>query len=529
MIDKCNSLLITFDLIGTSPQLYMYSNKRYKSLFSSIISILIILFSIIFALFSIFDYLKYQSPIVSFSKDSDLNTKREIILEDILLMIQIVDSSTINYINNSVAYLNALYIQIYDNGNISGIPLEVERCELGKNLNMKFKDIINDKTNFNRTIENFYCINPKDNISIFYYPNIAYSFIEINIIIKNNSEYIPEKLQAMIVTENDLIDHNNKDNPITSFFIYQVSSSFSSSEYTKIYYDYQYIKYESDDGLFYKNSKSLSGVSFSGMTFFRGIQDTYNLQKDLEISSESNFGNIKFEINKSHFDHYSRSYKRLQALLAEVMSVVSLLLEIGRQISSFLCEKKMNTDIVYDLLNQDKKYIPIKLIQINNLTKNNPKKNEISSDRKKINPELMNKINDNTHDEKNEIIKLDKSRENLKMKNEPNEERNINNKFMKELNYFHIIKSYFCFKDNKSKLIQLCHNLVMEDMSIERILQRLYNLERIYYSFLKEEKGKIKLIKIKRFKEINKCIMNINNEIYNSKNINESENNKENT
>ena len=133
MIDKCNSLLITFDLIGTSPQLYMYSNKRYKSLFSSIISILIILFSIIFALFSIFDYLKYQSPIVSFSKDSDLNTKREIILEDILLMIQIVDSSTINYINNSVAYLNALYIQIYDNGNISGIPLEVERCELGKN------------------------------------------------------------------------------------------------------------------------------------------------------------------------------------------------------------------------------------------------------------------------------------------------------------------------------------------------------------------------------------------------------------
>ena len=141
----------------------------------------------------------------------------------------------------------------------------------------------------------------------------------------------------------------------------------------------------------------------------------------------------------------------------------------------------------------------------------------------------MNKINDNTHDEKNEIVKLDKSRENLWIKNDPIEERNINNKFMKELNYFHIIKSYFCFKDNKSKLIQLCHNLVMEDMSVERILQRLYNLERIYYSFLKEQKGKIKLIKIKRFKEINKCIMNINNEIYNAKSINESENNKGNT
>ena len=529
MIDKCNSLLITFDLIGTSPQLYMYSNKRYKSLFSSIISILISLFSIIFALFSIFDYLKYQSPIVSFSKDSDLNTKREIILEDILLMIQIVDSSTINYINNSVAYLNALYIQIYDNGNISGIPLEVERCELGKNLNMKFKDIINDKTNFNRTIENFYCINPKDNISIFYYPNIAYSFIEINIIIKNNSEYIPEKLQAMIVTENDLIDHNNKDNPITSFFIYHISTSFSSSEYTKIYYDFQYIKYESDDGLFYKSSRTLSGISFSGMTFYKGIKDTYNLQRDFEKSSESNIGNIQFEINKSHFDHYSRSYKRLQGLLSEVMSVVSLLFEIGRQISSFLCEKKMNIDIVYDLLKQDKKYIPIKLTHINNLTKNNhKKKNEFSSDRKKINPELMNKDNDNTHDDKNEINKFGKSRENLTINNTIEEKDSIN-KFMKEINYFQVIKSYFCFKDNKSKLIELCNNLVIEDMSVERILQRLYNLERIYYSFLKKEKGTIKLIKIKRFKEINKCILDINNEIYNTKSINEYENRKENT
>jgi hypothetical protein len=488
------------------------------------------LFSIIFALFSVFDYLKYQSPIVAFSKDSDLNTKREIILKDILLMFQIVDSSTLNYINGSVAYLNAMYIQISDNGDISGIPLEVEKCELGKNLNMKFEDIINDKYKFNRTIENFYCINPKDNISIFYYPNIAYSFIELNIIIKNNSQYIPEKLQAMIVSENDLIDHNNKDNPITSFFIYHISTSFSSSEYTKIYYDYQYIKYESDDGLFYKSSKTLSGVSFSEMTFYKGIQDTYNLQRDFENSCESNIGNIKLEINKSHFDNYSRTYKRLQGLLAEVMSVVSLLFEIGRQISSFLCEKKMNTDIVYDLLNQDKTYIPIKLTRINNLTKNNQKKkNEFSSDRKNINPELMNKDNDNTRDGKNEIIKLDKSRENFRIKNDPIEEKDINKKFMKEINYFQVIKSYFCFKDNKSKLIQLCHNLVIEDMSVERILQRLYNLERIYFSFLKEEKGKIKLIKIKRFKEINKCLLDINNEIYNSKNKIKSENNKDNT
>ena len=530
MIEKCRSILNTLDLIGSSPQLYILRNKRYKSLFSSIISILIILFSFIFTIFSIFDYLKYQSPIVAFSKDSDLNTEREIVLKDILLMIQIVDSSTLNYVNDSVVYLKAHFTEIYDNGNIVRIPLEIERCEVGKNLNIKFKDIIEDKYKFERTISDFYCINPKNNISIYFFPNIAYSFIEISIYIKNNTKYIPEKLQAMIVTENDLIDHKNKNNPISSFFIYQISTSFSSTEYTKIYYDYQYIKYESDDGLFYRNSKTLSGVSFSGMTFYKGIQDIYNLERDFQNSNESNIGDIKLEINKSHFDNYSRSYKRLQSLLAEVMSVVSLLFEIGRQILSFLCEKKMNTDIVYDILNQDKKYIPIKLTHINNLTKINQKnKNEYSSDKKIFQPELMNKINDNTLDENNEIIKLDKSKENLKMKKNAIEEKNINNEFIKKINYFYVLKSYFCFKDNKSKLIQLCHNLVIEDMSVERIIQRLYNLERIYYSYLKEETGKIKLIKIKRFKEINKCILDINNEKYNTTNKNEFENNKENT
>ena len=181
MIDKCRSLLITLDLIGSSPQLYVSNNKKYKSFFSSIISVLIILFSIIFAIFSIFDYLKYQSPIVSFSKDSDLNTEREIFLKDILLMIQIIDSSTLNYVKDSVAYLKAQFTEIYDDGNIAGFPLEIEKCEVGKNVNIKFNDMIKEKYKFERTIEDFYCIKPKDNISIYFFPNIAYSFIEVNI------------------------------------------------------------------------------------------------------------------------------------------------------------------------------------------------------------------------------------------------------------------------------------------------------------------------------------------------------------
>ena len=36
---------------------------------------------------------------------------------------------------------------------------------------------------------------------------------------------------------------------------------------------------------------------------------------------------------------------------------------------------------------------------------------------------------------------------------EKNNEKNINNKLIKDINYFHIIKSYLCFKDKKTKII----------------------------------------------------------------------------
>ena len=81
-------------------------------------------------------------------------------------MFQIVDSTTLNSVNDSEAYFSAIFTEIYDNGNISGIPLEIEKCKVGKNVNTKYKEMIEDKYKFERANEEFYCINPKDNISI---------------------------------------------------------------------------------------------------------------------------------------------------------------------------------------------------------------------------------------------------------------------------------------------------------------------------------------------------------------------------
>ena len=56
MPNKYKSFLYTLDLIGPSPQILIFNEKRYKSILSSLVSILIILLSILFALYSFIEY-----------------------------------------------------------------------------------------------------------------------------------------------------------------------------------------------------------------------------------------------------------------------------------------------------------------------------------------------------------------------------------------------------------------------------------------------------------------------------------------
>ena len=94
------------------------------------------------------------------------------------------------------------------------------------------------------------------------------------------------------------------------------------------------------------------------------------------------------------------------------------------------------------------------------------------------------------------------------MKDKKLKERNI--KVLENLNFYEIIKSFFCFKDVKTKLINFCNRIIKEDIYIDRILSRLYNLEKIYY--LMENKGyyKCKLNRKEEFKKINDYLFQIN-------------------
>lgn len=114
----------------------------------------------------------------------------------------------------------------------------------------------------------------------------------------------------MIVYENNLINHNHKDSPISEGISFQFIQGFSYNEYTSVNYYFQYLKYETDDGLFFDNIKYLRGISFLDMSYYRSNQNMGNL----DLNSYSIIGDIIIELNKSNYDYYRRTYKKLQTL-----------------------------------------------------------------------------------------------------------------------------------------------------------------------------------------------------------------------
>ena len=204
--------LYNFDILGPNPKLYIFKNEKYKSLFSLIISLIIIFLSFIFILYSLIIYFKFDKPTVSYTKSNDLNEERKIFLKDSLIMFQYINFYGVEKIDESIAYFNAEYLAIYDNGTTKNFELKVERCNLGKNINSRYAEYFKEKIEQlsnneyllnDKNIEDFYCISSDDiDLSLFHLPDIGYNFINLYFNLKNQTAYIPEKISVMIIYEN---------------------------------------------------------------------------------------------------------------------------------------------------------------------------------------------------------------------------------------------------------------------------------------------------------------------------------------
>ena len=97
---------------------------------------------------------------------------------------------------------------------------------------------------------------------------------------------------------------------------------FSSSKFNIINYFFQFIKYESDDGLLFPNSEIFNAKAFAQMSI---METNYIEQMD-----KNEIGTVFISFSEINFDSYKRVYPRIQSLLAEVTSVINILMVIGK-------------------------------------------------------------------------------------------------------------------------------------------------------------------------------------------------------
>ena len=132
MVIKIKPVIYKCDFIGLTPQLRILDETRYKSIFSSILSIFIIIFSIIFVSYSFSEYIK-QNPNVEYYKNNDYSTNKTFEISDSLLMFRYDFHCSDDFSTDHELLVNSVQQFTHEAKDLS-----FETCELGKNINKKY-------------------------------------------------------------------------------------------------------------------------------------------------------------------------------------------------------------------------------------------------------------------------------------------------------------------------------------------------------------------------------------------------------
>ena len=60
-------------------------------------------------------------------------------------------------------------------------------------------------------------------------------------------------------------------------------------------------------------------------------------------------------------------------------------------------------------------------------------------------------------------VKLNTSKNDISCSKDKINQIKIKNSHLEKENYFHILKSYFCFKDKKTEMINFCNDITLKD------------------------------------------------------------------
>ena len=228
MNTKIKNCVIDFDLLGPTPSLKIFNEDKFKSFKSAIITIIGFALVISFLIYSIIEYLKFDNPTIVYWKDNTQSKNLTLNLSDILLMVQINHSHTLN-LNDPNVQLEAQLI--FQSSNTNNTNITLERCELGKNIDLKHKESIEKYEKARQQYyTDYYCIKKEDsNITIFNDQIMGESYIAIKVNAIGNFTLSPNDIYLRYVIESDSINHFDRNRPFKPNYVFGESLSFIES------------------------------------------------------------------------------------------------------------------------------------------------------------------------------------------------------------------------------------------------------------------------------------------------------------
>ena len=432
MFKKNKNFIFAFDIYRMSAEINTFNGDN-KTKGGLVVSFIFIALSILYALFTLINYFKYSTPSVIYFKENEQNTIKEFDMNDPFMIGLYIDAFPIN---ESDINIQSYYMKYSLSGNDTEVyPINFEKCEYGKNVDVKYKDKLSSSR-----IDEMYCISEDLTNHPMLSSDEEYSEIYIFITFSEDINYYEGNLWLGVINSNNVVNHM-KNNPISNIYFTGANTDISKNKYNDIHYYYQYIKYESDKGLFFEKTQSYNAKVFSNME-----HSVINYDEMNETLIDISIG-----INNKDFDYYSRSYERIQLVIVEIYWIVDMILSIGGIIASYFTDKETSIEIVKYLfaknINEKSLSEEISINNNNNQQKESTFKvliNNISQQNETIFKEKIN-INNN---QQNEAILKEKININNKQQNGTilKEKININNN--NKINY---LDNKIKQSDNKSK------------------------------------------------------------------------------
>ena len=430
-----------FDIISTSPNLYILQKSSNKTNFGGFLFLIYLVTVIIILVYYIIDYSKNDKYTIQYFSYFNVKTneQKEEMKKEELFNPYINFNLTIYFKENEKEHNATKQFILYD-----------LKKENGKGRNTSFKKRISDF-----------------DIVLFYYCKYKNCSDYENYLNKSNFYNITDSHFLRMDYDGFILDHQNSDKPIQkkhiSFSNYFKLNLKKTSIVTS---EWLTIKYTEKKGFFQKDSNDSCGY------FQSSSVTTYDEQKKIFPTNAPTLVyicRINFEINTLQYTEYFRKRISEIDIIANILSLMANIFTGIKFIFSFYSNNFNNFKIIEKLLNHPTK-TNYKINQASEMI--DLEKNKFIS----IKDDLITKENNNIKENLDEDNNNDNGDDDI----------NYNNQHIKKLRFFDFFLNniYCCFKKRKAqKIIHECNEIVYKYASIDGIIKNQILMENFFKDY----------------------------------------------